>query len=268
MMRYLTLRAFCGVLAISTTFADEPLTEITITSGSIPARHLLASYADLTGAPLILSDSDLARLDDTVTVVAPISNATDAVLQAILEANGWRLRSDILNDGRRATHVHKNDSKLDAISTAKRNLVLRADGDHIEVLGLSSTDRESAPAPGGERILRLLDLRHRKAEEIADLVNRALSGDASESPSELPNERLPMLVADGRTNKIILSGHGKKRIDSIALLVRELDVPAPDEPVRQIYSVKAQRAPQLESLLNRVYGAHGGVPPPTRDCCR
>jgi hypothetical protein len=64
---------------------------VDILEGRVPVKELLRFLADYTGLPTIVAGEPQGGVDAVITVAAAIRDADAAVVQALLEANGWLL---------------------------------------------------------------------------------------------------------------------------------------------------------------------------------
>ncbi len=85
---------------------------VAILEGKIPIAQFLRFYADFTGQTVIRAKSQTpiggrGAAQEHIDIVAPVHAASAAVVKAIHEANGWRLRTKTLRDGEAIVVVHR-----------------------------------------------------------------------------------------------------------------------------------------------------------------
>ncbi|MCZ6794018.1 MAG: hypothetical protein O7J95_10440 [Planctomycetota bacterium] len=83
--------------------------KVEILDGEIPVPEFLRFLSDYTGLPVVVDRSELAADGRTtrsvIRVVASIHDADAEVVKAILEADGWRVRTRTLPNGRQILAV-------------------------------------------------------------------------------------------------------------------------------------------------------------------
>lgn len=79
---------------------------VDILDGKIPLKEFMRFLADYTGLAVIVEESPQFRIDDAqITVAAPIRDADDILVEALIEAAGWMVERKKLTDTREVLRV-------------------------------------------------------------------------------------------------------------------------------------------------------------------
>ena len=113
-------------------------------------------------------------------------------------------------------------------------------------------------------VLKIVPVRYASAQDAADRIQRVLD---KNKPANAKPGASPLVVADERTNKLIVSA-SPAQLERILSLLIELDVPLPGDGQVNVYALKHAEAKEvvtvLEPLLNSTHGgkpAGGGAQP-------
>lgn len=241
-----------------------------------PSRKDLVFRLD--GAELVRAESPKSPLaqpgvqpDDEVTFIVRLKHVAQvdaiATLQNILSEPG--VRKTGLGGGLRVGEVSGAPM---VIFRGKAVLVDYA----LRVLELLDAPVDlPAVVPQPERVVEMIDVEHAAAHDLAAiiesfLVRPAVAGirAATRGPT-VPTTATPGLprgrttiIADQRSNKLIVATHSRRDLEDIRTLVRELDqpipgAPPPAQPKTLVYRMRFLDAEETADVLQTILGSGG-----------
>lgn len=235
---------------------------VSIGAGDIPTRDFLGVFADINGLPVLIEAADSPKLSETITVVAPIRNASDALLREILHANGWFIRRDVLPDGQAVLRVSKTGRALPDLDTSIQRIIITAAGsDKITGHGgprILEAHRKRRPQ--GTRRLRVFELRHREIESFARLLISIFSPPDNSAAEKDPKIEVPTIlgpvkiIADRPTRQIVVVTWHLDDLEVIEAIIQKLDRPETNPLVTRVYRVQHQKVSLLMQALRPIYG--------------
>jgi hypothetical protein len=118
---------------------DRKGIKVHIEMGDIPVLEMVRFLADYTGLPVIVEAANPAALDRTITLPAPVAEADDALVLAMLRTNGFLVHEENIAGSGRALLVEPLDGPPPASEPTPRPIVI-AGGEE---------ERRAIPRAGG-----------------------------------------------------------------------------------------------------------------------
>ncbi|WP_371375861.1 type II secretion system secretin GspD [Thalassotalea aquiviva] len=176
----------------------------------------------------VVADDDSAIGDEMVTRVVEVKNVSVRELSPLL-----RQLSDQAGGGNVVHYEPSNVIMLTGTASVVNRLV------NI----ITRVDR------AGDQDVQIVKLEHASASEmvrIIENINKPASG-----KSDTPAFLIPKIVADDRTNSVIISGEGQAR-DRIVRLINRLDSELESSGNTRVYYLKYAKASDLVTVMQKV----------------
>lgn len=185
--------------------------------------------ANVKTSPGILADNQHPGLgDELVTRIIPLENVPARELAPLLR--------QMMDGGSVGNVVHYEPSNA-IILTGRASTVNRL----IEVI-------KRVDVIGTEN-QQVIHLKYASAEDLAEILNQLVA--ESHGKSQMPALLSAKIVADKRTNSLILRGPDKAR-QHIITLIKSLDAPESEEGNTRVYYLKYAKAANLVEVLSGV----------------
>ncbi len=226
---------------------------VSIGSGDIPTRDFLGLFADMNGLPVLIEAADSPRLSETITIVAPIRNASETLLREILRANGWFVRRDVLPDGKAVLRVSKTGRALPDIDTTAQRIIITSAGKSPKIL-----EARFRRLPKGTRRLRIFELRHREVESFSRLLSSIFSTEAEAGKKDEEIDTLSLrgpikIITDRPTRQVVVETWYDEDLKVVEAIIQKLDRPETNPLVTRVYQARHQKAALLVEALRPIY---------------
>ncbi len=187
-----------------------------------------SAIAKTSGVPIIDSDTGLG--DEMITRVIPVKNVSVRELSPLL-------RGLIDNQGA-GNVVHYEPSNV-LLITGRAHVVNRL----VEIV--NRVDK------AGDQDVQIFKLEHASASEVVRVATSILKEEGSHNASSVSSLLIPKLVADERTNSVIVSGEPRAR-DRAVKIVKMLDQQQSQSGNTKVFYLRYAKAQSLLETLTGV----------------
>jgi len=180
----------------------------------------------------VVDDSNPGRGDEMVTRVVPVRNVSVRELSPLLRQ---------LNDNAGGGNVVHYEPSNVLMLTGRAAVVNRL----VEIV--RRVDK------AGDQEVDIIHLKFASSSEIVRIVDNLLKGDGK---TKIPNILKPKIVADDRTNSVVISGDPKAR-QRVASLIQRLDNELESTGNTRVIYLKYANAKEVTDVLKGVSGSLG-----------
>lgn len=227
---------------------------VSIYDGEIVVRDFLKFLSDFTGLTVIADTTNQAFLDQTVTVVAPIHDADEELVKALLKANNINLFRERLSNEREIFRVESAQPQSSRQDEPK------------EIVILTEQDIETAELKPDEFATMVFTLKHIAPQDAIEGLQSLISGRSGSRVATRGgagggvslSKNFSMVEIENSQMLIITAKYGL--LNYLRTLLGLIDVPI-DEPERiiEIKQIEWADAGDIESIISQFIQGRSGA---------